>query len=209
MKETNGAFSRSAFDKLQKRLYSQSFDHTGLLTDKAITSYKQLPHLNYKQREIIIKNIRFVDSVIPQKTLDYSKNLNFLKPDYVVHGDDWRTGIQKENRKNVIKVLRKWSGKLVEFPYTKNISSTKIKKKIIETGTTPEYRKLKLKRLIEAKSITRALEAHNSLSGLIIENLNIQQKNKFSEFDCMWSSSLTDSVSRGKPDNQSVDISTR
>ena len=181
----------------------------GLLTDKAITSYRQLPHLNYKQREIIIKNIRFVDSVIPQKTLDYSKNLNFLKPDYVVHGDDWRTGIQKENRKNVIKVLRKWSGKLVEFPYTKNISSTKIKKKIIETGTTPEYRKLKLKRLIEAKSITRALEAHNSLSGLIIENLNIQQKNKFFEFDCMWSSSLTDSISRGKPDNQSVDISTR
>ena len=100
----------------------------GLLTDKAITSYKQLPHLNYKQREIIIKNIRFVDSVIAQKTLDYSKNLNFLKPDYVVHGDDWRTGIQKENRKNVIKVLKKWSGKLVEVPYTKNISSTKIKK---------------------------------------------------------------------------------
>ena len=167
----------------------------GLLTDKAITSYRQLPHLNFKQREIIIKNIKFVDSVIPQKTLDYSENLNFLKPDYVVHGDDWRTGILKENRKNVIKVLRKWSGKLVEFPYTKNISSTKIKK-ILEVGTTPEYRKLKLKRLIEAKSITRALEAHNSLSGLIIENLNIQQKNKFSEFDCMWSSSITDSISR-------------
>ena len=180
----------------------------GLLTDKAITSYRQLPHLNFKQREIIIKNIKFVDSVIPQKTLDYSENLNFLKPDYVVHGDDWRTGILKENRKNVIKVLRKWSGKLVEFPYTTNISSAKIKK-ILEVGTTPEYRKLKLKRLIEAKSITRALEAHNSLSGLIIENLNIQQKNKFSEFDCMWSSSLTDSISRGKPDNQSVDISTR
>ena len=79
----------------------------GLLTDKAITSYRQLPHLNYKQREIIIKNIRFVDSVIPQKTLDYSKNLNFLKPDYVVHGDDWRTGILKENRKKCYKSTKK------------------------------------------------------------------------------------------------------
>ena len=104
----------------------------GLLTDKAITSYRQLPHLNYKQREIIIKNIRFVDSVIPQKTLDYSKNLNFLKPDYVVHGDDWRTGIQKENRKNVIKVLKKWSGKLVEVPYTKGVSTSEIRRYYIK-----------------------------------------------------------------------------
>ena len=181
----------------------------GLLTDEAITSYRQLPHLNYKQREVILKNIRFVDRVIPQKTLDYTENLHLIKPHYVLHGDDWRTGIQKATRHKVIKVLKKWSGKLIEIPYTKNISSSKIKKKIIETGTTPEYRKSKLKRLIEAKSITRALEAHNSLSGLIIENLNIKQKNKFSEFDCMWSSSLTDSASRGKPDNQSVDISTR
>ena len=104
----------------------------GLLTDEAITSYRQLPHLNYKQREIIIKNIRFVDSVIPQKTLDYSENLNFLKPDYVVHGDDWRTGIQKENRKNVIKVLKKWSGKLVEVPYTKGVSTSEIRRYYIK-----------------------------------------------------------------------------
>ena len=181
----------------------------GLLTDKAITSYRQLPHLNYKQREIILKNIKFVNKVIPQKTLDYTENLNSIKPNYVLHGDDWRSGIQKIVRKKVIKVLKKWSGKLIEVPYTKNISYSKMKSKIIETGTTPEIRKSKLRRLVEAKNITRILETHNSLSGLIIEKLNIQQKDGFYEFDGMWSSSLTDSVSRGKPDNQSVDISTR
>ena len=101
----------------------------GLLTDEAITSYRQLPHLNYKQREVILKNIRFVDRVIPQKTLDYTENLHLIKPHYVLHGDDWRTGIQKATRHKVIKVLKKWSGKLIEIPYTKNISSSKIKKK--------------------------------------------------------------------------------
>jgi len=181
----------------------------GLLTDKAITSYRKLPHLNYKQREIIVKNIRFVSQVIPQKTEDYSENLNLLKPKYVVHGDDWKIGRQKKTRQKVVNTLKKWSGKLIEFSYTKNISSTEIKQRIIKTGTTPEIRKSKLRRLIEAKDITRILEAHNSLSGLIIENINIYKKDKFFEFDGMWSSSLTDSVSRGKPDNQSVDISTR
>ena len=164
----------------------------GLLTDKAIISY-----------------IRFVNRVIPQKTEDYSDNLNLLKPKYVVHGDDWKIGRQKKTRQKVINILKKWSGKLIEVPYTKNISSTEIKEKFIKSGTTPEIRKSKLRRLIEAKDITRILEAHNSLSGLIIENLNIYKKDKFFEFDGMWSSSLTDSVSRGKPDNQSVDISTR
>jgi len=181
----------------------------GLLTDQAISSYRKLPHLNYKQREVILKNIRQVDKVVQQKTLDYTNNLINLKPDYVVHGDDWKTGIQKTTRQKVIKILRRWSGKLIEVPYTTNISSSEIKRKVLKTGTTPEIRKSKLRRLIQAKDITRVLETHNALGGLIIENLNVQEKNKFCEFDCMWSSSLTDSVSRGKPDNQSVDISTR
>ena len=102
----------------------------GLLTDTAIASYKKLPHLNYKQREIILKNIKFVKKVLPQDTLDYTKNLLRLKPDYVVHGDDWRSGIQKSVRKQVIKTLKKWSGKIIEPRYTANISSTKIRSKI-------------------------------------------------------------------------------
>ena len=181
----------------------------GLLTDKAIASYRQLPHLNFKQREIILKNMRFVDTVIPQKSLDYTENLKKIKPDFVVHGDDWKTGIQKDTRKKVIQTLKKWSGKLLEVPYTKNISSTSLKNKIINTGTTPDVRKEKLRRLLHAKDIVRILEAHNALGGLIIETTNIKDDKKFEEFDGIWSSSLTDSTSRGKPDNQSVDISSR
>jgi phosphoenolpyruvate phosphomutase len=181
----------------------------GLLTDKAIASYKKFPHLNFKQRYSVIKNIKYVYKVIPQETLDYTKNLTSIKPQFVVHGDDWKEGVQKKTRQKVIKVLKKWSGKLIEKPYTKNISSSQIKDKIQKTGTTPDTRRLKLKRLIDAKSIVRILECHNPLTGLIVENINYKNNKGLSEFDCMWSSSLTDSVSRGMPDNQSVDYSTR
>ena len=151
----------------------------GLLTDRAIASYKKLPHLNYKQREIILKNIKYVKKVLPQETLDYTKNLLRIRPDYVVHGDDWKFGIQKKTRKNVIKILKKWSGKLIEPGYTKNISSTKIKNKIFEAKTSPENRKSKLKRLINAKKIVRIIESHNALTGLIFENLKLIKNEKF------------------------------
>ena len=182
----------------------------GLLTDKAIATYRTLPYNDFKKRELIIKNIKYVQKVIPQNTLDYSENLKLIKPEYVVHGDDWKKGIQKNIRKNVIKTLKLWKGKLIEIPYTKKISYQKVKEKTLQTGTTPDIRKSKLKRLIDAKKIVRVLESHSALSGLIIENLKIIDKsNQFLEFDCMWSSSLTDSTLRGKPDNQSVDISSR
>ena len=106
----------------------------GLLTDKAITSYKKFPLLNYKQRESVLKNIKYVSKVIPQKTLDYRPNLIKVKPDFVVHGDDWKTGIQKETRSQVIKILKRWKGKLIEPKYTKNISSTSIKSKNFTMG---------------------------------------------------------------------------
>ncbi len=181
----------------------------GLLTDKAIASYKKIPHLSYKQREIVLKNIKFVKRVIPQKTLDYRPNLKMIKPNFVVHGDDWKIGIQKQVRLNVIKTLGQWGGKLIEPKYTKNISSTLIKKDILKVGTSPDTRKSKLKRLVEAKDIVRILESHSALTGMIIENLKIIKNQNFFEFDGMWSSSLTDSALRGKPDNQSVDYSTR
>ena len=180
----------------------------GLLTDKAIASYKKIPHLSYKQREIILKNIKFVSKVIPQKTLDYTYNLNLIKPDFVVHGDDWKSGVQKKTREKVIKELKKWGGKLIEPKYTKNISSTLIKKKISEI-ISPENRVSRLKRLIYSKDIVKILESHNSLTGLIIENLKINKNKKEIEFDGMWSSSLTDSATKGKPDNSSVDFSSR
>lgn len=188
---------------------SLGFVIVGLLTDEAITTYKKLPHLTFSRREIVLKNIKMVDKVVMQKTLDYGPNLLKFKPDFVVHGDDWKEGIQKDTRKKVIKTLKKWSGKLIEVPYTKNISSTKIKSEILKTGTTPEIRKSKFKRLINVKKSIRILEAHSPLSAMIVENTNIIKNNKFYEFDGMWSSSLTDSALRGKPDNESVDISSR
>ena len=162
----------------------------GLLTDEAIASYKNIPYLSYLQREIVLKNIKYVHEVIPQKTLDYSENLKLIKPHYVVHGNDWKSGVQKKTRQKVIKTLKKWSGKLIEPKYTANISSTLIKKKINEIITTPQNRDSRLK-------------------GLIIEKTKIKKKNKLIEFDCMWSSSLTDSATKGKPDNSSVDFSSR
>ena len=103
----------------------------GLLTDKAISTYKKFPFLNYRQRAIVIKSIVYVKKVIPQKTLDYTINLKRLKPDYLVHGDDWKKGIQKLTRAKAIKTLKKWNGKLIEPKYTKNISSSLIKKKLV------------------------------------------------------------------------------
>ena len=181
----------------------------GLLTDKAISSYKRFPLLSYKQRYLIVKNLKYVSRVIPQTSADYTHNLNLLRPKYVVHGDDWKQGINKKNRQKVILTLKKWSGKLIEPKYTKNISSSEIKQKIKKIGTTSEVRISKLKRLMNSKDIVRVLECHNPITGLIVENVTHNEKNKFYEFDCMWSSSLTDSVSRGMPDNQSVDYSTR
>jgi|TARA_B100001059_G_C17800385_1_gene565789 phosphoenolpyruvate phosphomutase / 2-hydroxyethylphosphonate cytidylyltransferase len=181
----------------------------GLLIDEAIASYKNIPHLDFKRRKIIVQNIKYVKKVIPQKTLDYVPNLNLIKPNFVVHGDDWKTGIQKKTRDRVIKTLKKWSGKLIEPKYTKNISSTIIKNKILEIGTAPQNRVSRLKRLMMSKDIVKILESHNSLTGLIIENLKVTKKNKITEFDGMWSSSLTDSATKGKPDNSSVDYSSR
>ena len=183
--------------------------YVGLLTDQAIASYKNIPYLDYEKRKVVLENIKYVKKVIPQKTLDYVDNLNLIKPNFVVHGDDWKTGIQKETRKRVIKALTKWSGKLIEPKYTRNISSTSIKKEMVNIISSPENRVSRLKRLIDSKDIVRILESHNSLTGLIIEKINIIKNKKTIEFDGMWSSSLTDSATKGLPDNSSLSFSAR
>lgn len=178
----------------------------GLLTDKAIASYKRLPYMTYEQRKAVIENIKGVKEVIPQDTLDYRANLELIKPDIVVHGDDWKIGIQAKTRQQVIETLAKWGGELVEPSYTEGISSTALNKSLKEIGTTPDIRRSRLKRLIESKSVVRIMESHNALSGLIVEN--VKGENGI-EYDGMWSSSLTDSTSKGKPDIEAVDVSTR
>ncbi len=181
----------------------------GLLTDEAISSYKRLPFMNYELREEVVSNIKGVNHVIKQLTLDYTENLRKIKPDYVVHGDDWKEGPQSKTRQDVINVLKEWNGKLIEVPYTKGISSTSLNKSLKEIGTTPELRLKRLRRLISSKPIVRVLESHSPLSALIIENTSMMNKNILHEFDAMWSSSLTDSTLRGKPDIESVDLSSR
>jgi phosphoenolpyruvate phosphomutase len=181
----------------------------GVLTDAAIASYKRLPYLTYEQRFLIVNSLKGVNEVIPQTTLDYVPNLEKLRPDYVVHGDDWKEGIQKETRQRVVDTLSQWGGKVIDVPYTQGISSTQLNTKIKEIGTTPEIRLKRLKRLINAKPIVRICESHSGLTGLIIENTIVEANGLKREFDGMWSSSLTDSTSKGKPDIEAVDLTTR
>jgi len=181
----------------------------GLLTDKAVASYKRLPYFDYEERKKIIESIKGVENVVEQTTLDYTENLEKFKPDIVVHGDDWRNGVQKKIRNNVIEKLKQWNGELIEFPYTKDISSTMLNDRLKSLGTTPDFRLKTLKRLINSKEIVRILESHSGLTGLIIENTIIDCDGVPKQFDGMWSSSLTDSTSRGKPDIEAVDITTR
>jgi len=181
----------------------------GLLTDKAIAGYKRLPFLTFEQRKIIVENIKGVEKVIAQETLDYVPNLKLLKPDFVVHGDDWKTGVQSQTRQRVIDTLKEWNGELVEVEYTKGISSTQLNNSLKEIGTTPDVRMKRLKRLLEVKPIVRFIEAHNGLTGLIVENLQVVINNRPKEFDGMWLSSLTDSTAKGKPDIEAVDVTAR
>ena len=182
----------------------------GILTDKAVASYKRLPFLPYETRSKTVESIKGVHAVIPQDTLDYTQNLLKLKPNFVVHGDDWKNGIQSAVREKVIKTIKLWGGKLIEPSYTEGISSTMLNASLKDIGTTPNIRLGKLRRLINAKPIVRILESHSGLTGLIIEKTShVNEKGIREEFDGMWSSSLTDSTSKGKPDIEQVDITTR
>lgn len=181
----------------------------GLLTDKAMASYKRVPYMKYDDREEVLQQLCVVGQIIPQDTLDYTPNLRKIKPDYVVHGDDWQTGVQAETRQKVIDTLEQWGGELIEVAYTKDVSSTQLINRITSRGITPQSRRTALRRAIELKPIVRILEAHNGLTGLIAETTHITEDNKRVEFDGMWESSLTDSTSKGKPDNAVVDPTSR
>ena len=181
----------------------------GVLTDEAIASYKRLPYLNYEQRAMVVKDLKGVSEVIPQTTLDYRPNLEKIKPSYVVHGDDWKEGVQAKTRQQIIDKLAEWGGKVIDVPYTKGISSTMLNERLKEIGTTPDIRLKRLRRLINAKKIVRICESHSGLTGLIIENTYVTINNMKHEFDGMWASSLTDSTSKGKPDIEAVDLTTR
>ena len=110
----------------------------GLLTDEAIASYKRRPFFSYEQRKTLVEHIKGVDEVVPQETLDYVDNLRELRPDFVVHGDDWKEGVQSETRQRVIDALAEWGGELVEPHYTDGVSSTGKINEINEQGVSPD-----------------------------------------------------------------------
>jgi len=181
----------------------------GLLTDSAIAPHKRLPYLTYEQREVVVKNIKGVATVVPQEEWSYVPNLLKYKPDYIIHGDDWKSGPLSKIRDEVFAVMEKLGGKVIEVPYTKGINSTALVEQQKAIGTTPEIRLKTLRRLLAAKPTVRILEVHDGLSGLIAENVSFCKDGEYKSFDGMWSSSLTDSTSKGKPDIEAVDLTTR
>lgn len=181
----------------------------GLFTDKAIATHKRLPYLTYEQRETVVRSIHGVVDVVPQDDWSYVPNLVKYKPDYIIHGDDWLEGSDKYIRDEVFKVMEAMGGKVIEIPYTKGITSSGLAEELESLGTTPQARLKSLRRLITAKPIVRIMESHCGLTGLIIEHTKVHVGNEVREFDGMWASSLTDSTSKGKPDIEAVDLTTR
>lgn len=181
----------------------------GLYTDKAIATHKRLPYLTYDQRKAVIEKIVGVKEIVPQDDWSYVPNLEKYKPDYIIHGDDWQYGPDKYIRDEVFKTMEKLGGEVIEIPYTKGISASSLKEAIDSLGVTPQARLASLRRLISAKPIVRIMESHCGLTGLIIEHTKVEVGNEVREFDGMWASSLTDSTSKGKPDIEAVDLTTR
>lgn len=181
----------------------------GLFTDKAVAERKRLPFLTYEQRKQVVENIKGVSEVVPQDEWSYIPNLKKLKPDYIIHGDDWKSGIDMELREQVFELMKEQGGEVIEIPYTKGINSSGLVEEEKSLGTTPEVRMKRLRRLMASKPIVRIMEAHDGLCGMIIENIEVESNGKHKTFDGMWSSSLTDSTSKGKPDIEAVDLTTR
>ena len=183
----------------------------GLLTDEAIATYKRVPILDYETRKNIFENIKNVSKVVKQSTLDYTENLEKLKPNYVVHGDDWKEGVQALVREKVIETLKAWGGELIEIPYTKGISSTDLANQYRFLENTPDNRRSRLKKLLKVKPYIRAIDTSNGLTGLIAENIKFEEEKTATtkEFDVMWVSSLCDSTFKGKPDIELVDLTSR
>ncbi len=184
----------------------------GLLTDEAVSEKKRIPMLNWKQRYQILSNISGVYKVVKQEEWDYSKNLLKYKPQIFVHGDDWKSknSYDYKTRAKVIKILKKINCRLVEIPHTKNVSSSIIYDKIKHLNVDPQSRLNRLRKIIDTKNFCRIIETHSPLSALIAENTVYREKNgELSEFDGFWSSSLTDSTLKGKPDIEVLELNQR
>ena len=181
----------------------------GVLSDEAIASFKRFPLMPFEERKVLFENIAGVKRVVEQKELSYRKVLEELKPDIVVHGDDWKEGFQKPIRDEVLEVLNSYGGELVEFPYNKDARYDELEKQTRMQLGMPDYRRGRLKKLINMKGLVTAIEAHSGITGLIAEKTTVLQDGKTYQFDAMWISSLCDSTAKGKPDIELVDMTSR
>ncbi len=181
----------------------------GVLSDKAVASYKRFPLLPFSERKVMFENIAGVYKVVEQSTLSYKENLEKYRPTFVVHGNDWASGLQKPIRDEVVDVLAAYGGQLVEYPYSNDKKYRELEKRARLELSTPDSRRARLRKILEIKGIATAMEAHSGLTGLIVENTIVEENGGAHQFDAMWVSSLCDSVTKGKPDNEIVDMTSR
>ncbi len=181
----------------------------GVLTDEVVASYKRFPLLTYDERVKIISNLKGVAKVVPQDTLSYKKNLEALKPDYLVHGDNWREGFQSSVRAEAIEVLASYGGILKEFPYSADEQYQRLEDASRDRLSIPDVRRSRLKKLLGMKTTVNAIETHSGLTGIIAEKTQVCEDGKAYQFDAMWVSSLCDSTAKGKPDIELVDMTSR
>jgi len=181
----------------------------GILTDEVVSSYKRFPLLPFSERKAMFENIAGVDRVVEQNSLSYRENLEKYKPDFVVHGDDWQSGFQKPIREEVCNILASYGGKLVELPYNNNEKYRDLEKRTRADLAMPDFRRGRLRKELKVKGFVNAMEAHDGLTGLIVENTKVYKDGGAHQFDAMWISSLCDSTAKGKPDIELVDMSSR
>lgn len=181
----------------------------GILSDAAMIKFNRFPTITMDERARIVQETGLADSVVIQNEIMYDKVFADLRPDYVIHGDNWREGPERAIRQNVLDNMRKYGGELIEIAYTHNANVKKIDDNIREKLAKPEYRRRRLRQLIRLCPVVKTIEVHSGLTGLIAEKTIVEHNGELDQFDAMWLSSLCDSTAKGKPDIELVDMSSR
>ena len=181
----------------------------GALSDKALIRYNKFPTIPQEERVKLYRSIDGVEEVVIQDDMLYDDVIALVQPDYVIHGDNWQEGPEKAIRDHVEELLKKYGGELIDVPYTYNEKVKKIDLQLREKLAMPEYRRKRLRQLIEITPIVKTMEAHSGLTGLIVEKTVVEHEGSLDQFDAMWVSSLCDSTAKGKPDIELVDMSSR
>lgn len=183
--------------------------YIGVLTDEAMIKFSRFPTLNFHDRLELVKGLDGVKDVLVQDEIMYDGIISKLKPDYVIHGDNWKVGPMKAVRDNVERLLSAYGGQIIDVPYTYNDNVKRIDAQLNEKLSMPEYRRKRLKQLIALRPIVKTIEVHSGLTGLIAEKTIVEHDGEFDQFDAMWVSSLCDSTAKGKPDIELVDMTSR